>query len=454
MAERFLFHTVKKSYHDSTLNSCASIVSKALPNMQRPLHQCRKTTRIATKNAVLFFHEGGRIEAREINRHGTYILAHDDANTCRGILFDAYVPIKIDFSRVKDGWYTPRGREETEKGLWGGLVGSLFDNDDIEKFQEFFGDLFSKKQRKAIPILVGPADSGKSQLLIVLRQIITQHAMVDLTEMDGFNKETWVGKNVLIVDEGPTALGAKSESTIKRLVGGAGTTVQRKGEKSLHLDATWKHIWAFNEMLKFVEKSEAMRVRMRPFMVQKFRGTIVEEIGEKICASELDLAFDWALEGLIRVEKRGRVLRPEEMSERSQRILEETREETNPAIAWIRETELVPSSNKIIPTDDIYSMYREWAERNGHRFHSGIKSSVFMRDYFAPAMSHLYPDTWVGKPVRRQCKRTGNRVMQIKVEFKNLRQSEMYESMHFEHDGNVDQLPQKQLKVISTPSPF
>lgn len=451
MADRVLSSLVKGSYRNSTLVSCASLVDKALPNMRPPLKQCRRMTRLATKNAVLFFHDDGKIEARQINRFGVYTLAYDDGHSCRDILFDAYIPVDIDFSRVdSQGWYTPRSRDETEAGLWGGLVRSMFaDEEDLRNFQEFFGDLFSKKQRKAIPILVGPADSGKSQLLIVLRRMISQHAMVDLTEIDGFNKETWVGKSVLIVDEGPTSLGVKAESTVKRLVGGAGTTVQRKREKSLHLDATWKHIWAFNSMLKFVEKSEAMRTRMRPFVVQKFTGKPQGELGEKICAKELDLAFDWALEGLVRVEERGRVLRSDELSERSRSVLEETREETNPAIVWVRETELVPSSSKTIAISDLHRMYRDWAEENGHRFHAGVSLPVFVRDYLSQAMAHLYPDTWSDKKVRKTNKRTHNRENHFRVEFRNNHAAQAYESLHFDEDSrNVEQMPARELRVV------
>lgn len=451
MADRF-FEDSPGAYKDSILNSCANVVDKALPNMRPPLAQNKKITRIATKNAVLFFEPGGKIEARQINRHGTYTLAYDDGNDCRGMLFDAYVPVKIDFDRVKDGYYTPRPRTDTESGLWGGLVKSLFkDDQDLENFQEFFGDLFSKKQRKAIPIMVGPPDSGKSQLLIVLRKIITQNAMVDLTEIDGFNKETWVGKNVLIVDEGPTALGVKAEATVKRLVGGAGTTVQRKGEKSLHLDASWKHIWAFNHMLKFVEKSDAIRVRMRPFVIQRFEGKIIEELGELICEREMDLCFDWALEGLVRVEQRGRVLRTDELSELSKSVLEETREETNPALTWAKEMELVPSSSKVIPLSDLHRLYRSWAEEAGHKYHASLSLPVFIRDYLSPAMAHLYPDTWTDKKVRKVNRRTHNRENHFCLEFRNNHESGAYESLNFEQDSNVEQLP---LRVIDAPNPF
>lgn len=439
-------------YGERAKRDCAKTVESALPNLRKPLKQDKKQVKVACDNAVLFF-KGSEIEARQINRHGTYTLAHDDGNDCRGHLFDVYAPINIDPQRYPQGRYTPRPRSETEKGRWGKLVQGMFhDEEDLLKFQEFFGDMLTRKPRKAFPVLVGPADSGKSQLLIVLRKLIANHALVDLTAMEGFNRASWVGKSALIVDEGPKTLGDRVEAMIKRLIGGAGMIIERKFDGQLFIDSDFKMIWCLNKMINFIEKSDAIRVRMRPFATRSIPKSEQEEgLGDLIVEQEMELVLDWALEGLLRIEQRGRALKTDELSLRSQAILDDMRRDTNPALTWIQETELVPSTRKMVPLSELLSMYRAWAEVQGHRGHAGVSLPVFTRDYLGPAMEHLYPDTWCSKKVRAMSKRTGNRENHLRVEFRNNLHGEMMQADGDENQGNIEQLP----RVVAGPSdPF
>lgn len=430
------FVSAINKYSKKAVADCAWITEFALQNVKSRLRETAGTS-IACMNAVLFFREEGVIECRPIDSKGNYVLNYEDGSHCRGLLFDATLPVKVDLSRVKNGIYTPRENDATETGYWGKLIrGLLPDDKERACFQELFGDLLSKKQRKAMPVLLGDPNGGKSQVLIVAQHLVKNHAIADFGDMSGFEKEGWVGKRLITIDEAPKKL--QSEDGLKKVIGGAGTTVRRKGKVSLSLPSRWKFIWALNTMPVFSDKSGALAERMRPFKTSTVaKSERVEEIGTLIGERELSEVLDWALLGLSRIEKRGRALSTEEMGKRSVEVLEETKDETNPARTWIREVELAPN-HLLVSDTELLRLFSEWCDARGMRNHASVSMPVFSRDYFLPAMRELYGDAFNATKKRSTNRLTGNRDYCFSVAFSNLEEGKKVQRKALPGDDGVE----------------
>jgi len=86
-------------------------------------------------------------------------------------------------------------------------------------------------------------------------------------------------------------------------------------------------------------------------------------LADNIIRDEMPGVLNWALAGLLRLQKRGAFepLLPQAM----QHILSDAKRETNSVQAWFEENDIAESDTPQSVKEDIYDNYREWCLRNG-----------------------------------------------------------------------------------------
>lgn len=418
--EQFIITNRPGEYNSRTLGSCYRLTDSIIMNTRTPLAE-PDFQMIVTQGHVVEVESSGRLVVYPIKPDGSYIV---EKGTIKKFITKAYVPIALDKSRISkasDGKlvYTPRGNEATESGLWGRLIRTTITNEALRgQFQEFFGDMFTTIQRKAFVVLVGEADSGKSQILTVGRHLMPSPATMDLENTGGFSLTGIIGSHAVFIDELPKRM--SNESIFKRLVGGAMISIPRHYKSPLSIVPKNKFMAGANEIMSAAEKSDAIMTRLRVFPCDwcppEHR---VEEIGEKIskgytCAetgdfveNELDKVFDWSLVGLSRIMQRGRALGRDELETSSREYTQKLEEVANPVLVWMQDWELREAVNgTYISKKELLRVFRIWADENGHGRLSNVSSQVFFRDFFFRATDKLWGRGWDGdreKPQKMAC---------------------------------------------------
>lgn len=96
--------------------------------------------------------------------------------------------------------------------------------------------------------------------------------------------------------------------------------------------------------------------------------------------TELPGIFNWAVQGLMRLNERGHFLDPA----RCTQIRDEYKLTTDPVAMFLEET-VMDSAGGSISCKSLYSRYREWAQENGHVQMSNVN--------FGKQLARLRPDS-------------------------------------------------------------
>lgn len=342
---------------------------------------------ISTKNHFLDIQPSGRVR-----------LIHKDDLQFQGKEYFTPIYIDVDLStRVKPGqaWYTPKKNEEIEDLSKGGLLAQLIHSgfpleENRRCFQEFFGDTLNPTLRKAFPILIGPPDGGKSQFLELLLCIQTNSFGGNLSALQGFDLESYIGKSLIAFDEFEETV---NDQAFKRLVGGAQINIARKFLPSISIKPDFKMFGCCNKLPNFSDKSGAIDVRIYPIWVEGNKGPVVFEIAKRIWKEQPIDLLDWAINGAVSVILRGRILKHDEMPEASKAVSNQLKEKINPALVWIEDVGMeMTEGEEYISKDELYQKFIEWAIREGRQFLKNISKANFFKDNFYPAMQSLMPD--------------------------------------------------------------
>lgn len=131
----------------------------------------------------------------------------------------------------------------------------MMDHPSVRRLLEMMGYLVSNEYRaKKMLILIGPAHSGKSQILELLRRVLGSDNTValNLDELAGqsggrFRTELLMKAHALINDELPTN-GLKRLSELKKLIAGEYITIEAKGKRPMTIKNRTKLIFAGNQL--------------------------------------------------------------------------------------------------------------------------------------------------------------------------------------------------------------
>lgn len=274
-------------------------------------------------------------------------------------------------------------RENPEQpSQWFDFLESIWDHDPsaIYAFQEAMGYMLTDQteQQKAF-MICGPRRSGKGTLLRVLEALIGKSNKVSpsLSSLGSdFGLQPLIGKRVAMISDARLSIRADQAAiteNILRITGEDTVSVARKHRENWEGKLPTRFIFATNELPHFSDTSSALAGRFIMFqLVKTFFGSEDTELTDKL-KSELPGILMWALDGLERLRKVGRLTQ----TESGQMLVKEMEELTSPVSMFVEEEcFLDPAAS--ISCHDLFHKWVEWCAENG-RSHSGA-SNTFSRN--------------------------------------------------------------------------
>jgi putative DNA primase/helicase len=204
---------------------------------------------------------------------------------------------------------------------WNTFVGQLWpdkaDADSINCLQEIFGYILSgsTKQHKIFQ-LIGPPRSGKGTIGRVLAGLMGRGNVVGPTlnllssSAGQFGLQPLIGKPLAIISDARVGGGSREVQTIvERLLSVSGEdlqTIPRKYKPAWTGPLPTRFFILANELLSLPDTSGALANRYVPLpLTISFLGREDTRLTDKLMR-ELPGIFNWAIEGLERLQKRGR----------------------------------------------------------------------------------------------------------------------------------------------------
>lgn len=205
--------------------------------------------------------------------------------------------------------YDPAARSD----VWEMYLDEVIPGDCVSFLQEFAGYALTTDMLKETAVwLYGPSGCGKSTFLEGLRAAfgnrVTTFSIANLEHRFGLSHLN--GKTLAIAAEQPGTM--RQVELLNQLISGEGVTVDRKYHDPFEMFCRAKFLWAMNELPQIPKHGVGLArrvviIRFPPIPETKQNESIKRQIqlsGQAI--------FNWALEGLDRLQARGHFVRPVE----------------------------------------------------------------------------------------------------------------------------------------------
>lgn len=271
--------------------------------------------------------------------------------------------------RMFTTWSLPFDYEDQAPApsAWLAFLASVWpdEEDTIEMLQEWMGYLVSGRTdlQKAM-LLVGPKRSGKGTILRVCTQLagMSNTAAPTLAAMTSeFGLQTVIGKMLIAV--GDARLAGQTSTLVERLL-------SIVGEDSIQVNRKYRDPWmgrlharvmiASNEVPDFRDASGAIGSRfLVTKMVRSHYGQEDVDLEGKLLA-ELPGILRWALDGLDRLNERGRFAE----SKSAVDARDEMEESESPVAQFVDAACVVGPHT--VPRDVLYAAWNVWRERHGY----------------------------------------------------------------------------------------
>lgn len=252
------------------------------------------------------------------------------------------------------------------------------DESSITALQEVFGYILGGDTGlQKIFLLVGPKRSGKGTIGRVLTGLLGAHhvAAPTLASLQtNFGLQPLIGKPLALVSDARMSAKADSKIVVERLL-------SVSGEDSLTIDRKYRDPWTgrlptrfvvlTNELPRLSDSSGALASRFIMFVLTRsFYGRENPRLTGELLA-EAPAIFNWALEGLDRLNQRGHFVNPDSGAEAIQQL----EDLSSPIGAFIRDICVI--GNYEVEVDVLWGAWKGWCERENR--HPGTKA-VFCRD--------------------------------------------------------------------------
>jgi putative DNA primase/helicase len=239
----------------------------------------------------------------------------------------------------------------------------------INLIQEFFGYCFTYDQRyKKALFMVGVADSGKSTILHAIEQVLGSENYTSLP-LENFSRtphETacLVDKLANIVGELPSNAGKYTE-IFKNITGGDSIIINEKRGNIFHYKPYCKMIFSGNDMPFIEDSSDAIYRRL--LFIELLEAIPLSEQDPNLWPkidSETSGIFNWALEGLKRLNSQGHFTLSDLLKERIKTL----KEENNPLLLFFNEGYVIsPDDNDYLLVDSLFEDFHRFARSNNLR---------------------------------------------------------------------------------------
>ncbi|WP_238431564.1 DNA primase family protein [Streptomyces cavernae] len=273
------------------------------------------------------------------------------------------------------------------------------DADAIRAVQEWFGYVLSgRTDQQKILLMVGPTRSGKGTIARVLKALVGKENLAGPTLAGlgtNFGLATLVGKPLAVISDARLS-GNDNSQIVERLL-----TIS--GEDTIDVDRKYREQWTgklptrlvilSNELPHFGDSSGVIANRfvlltMRTSWLGKEDPTLTDRL-----TAEMPGILNWALEGLARLQQKGRITEPAS----SREAVTTMRDTASPTSAFVRER-CMTGPTCSVPVDSLWAVWREWAEDNGVR--AGTKQ-IFGRNLLSviPQLNRTRPRDAYGRQV-------------------------------------------------------
>ncbi|MBT2511038.1 NTP-binding protein [Streptomyces sp. ISL-98] len=253
---------------------------------------------------------------------------------------------------------------------WEGFLHQVWpdDPDAITALQEWFGYILSgRTDQQKILLIVGPSRSGKGTIARVLKELVGKENLAGPTLAGlgtNFGLSTLVGKSLAVISDARLS-GNDNTQVVERLL-----TIS--GDDTIDIDRKYREPWTgklpsrlmilSNELPHFGDSSGVIANRfvllsMRLSWLGKEDPTLIDRL-----IAEMPGILNWALEGLARLQRNGRITQPPS----SREAITTMQDTASPTSAFVRER-CTTGPTCSVPVDTLWNVWREWAEDNGVR---------------------------------------------------------------------------------------
>ncbi|MFD6494009.1 phage/plasmid primase, P4 family [Streptomyces sp. NPDC060188] len=242
------------------------------------------------------------------------------------------------------------------------------DPDTIAALQEWFGYVLSgRTDQQKILLIVGPSRSGKGTIARVLKALVGKENLAGPTLAGlgtNFGLSTLIGKSLAIISDARLS-GNDNSQVVERLL-----TIS--GDDTIDIDRKFREPWTgrvpsrlmilSNELPHFGDSSGVIANRfillsMRVSWLGKEDPTLTDRL-----TAEMPGILNWALDGLARLQRNGRITQPPS----SREAITTMQDTASPTSAFVRERcNTGPACT--VAVDDLWNVWREWTEDNGVR---------------------------------------------------------------------------------------
>jgi putative DNA primase/helicase len=250
---------------------------------------------------------------------------------------------------------------------WEGFLAQLWPDDpaSITTLQEWFGYVISgRTDQQKILLMVGPSRSGKGTIARVLKSLVGKENLAGPTLAGlgtNFGLATLVGKPLAVISDARLS-GNDNSQVVERLL-----TIS--GEDTIDVDRKFREQWTgklptrlmilSNELPHFGDSSGVIANRFILLSTRlSWLGREDPTLTDRLIA-EMPGIINWALEGLARLERAGRITEPVS----SREAITTMRDTASPTSAFIRER-CTTGPACTVPVDALWAVWREWAEDN------------------------------------------------------------------------------------------
>ncbi|WP_225438219.1 DNA primase family protein [Candidatus Frankia nodulisporulans] len=253
---------------------------------------------------------------------------------------------------------------------WLEFLDQVFADDEAARtlVQEFFGYVLSgRTDQQKILLLVGPTRSGKGTIARILTALVGKGNVAGPTLASlgtNFGLSPLLGKPLAIVSDArlDPRTGQQVVETLLRISGEDMIDVDRKYRDPWSGRLPTRFMILSNELPKFGDDSGVVADRFFVLsMATSFLGR--EETGlTEALAGELPGILNWALDGLVSLDARGRFAEPDGSADARLAM----RDMASPVSAFVRECcDRGPDLD--VPVEGVWAAWKVWCEDSGNR---------------------------------------------------------------------------------------
>lgn len=232
------------------------------------------------------------------------------------------------------------------------------------RVQEYVGyTLMSDARYQRAQLWLGAGANGKGVLGNIIQALHGHVAAICLDAMDGFKLSVLIGASLIYADEVPRQ--GINEQLLKSMIAGERVLVDRKYKDPVSIHVRGKWLVLGNHLPAVTDHSAGFwrRWDIVPFDVTIPEGARDPLLADAIIEHELAGVLNWALAGLLRLQRRGAF--DPNLPGPMQRLLHDAKAETNSVLAWFEDCDIEVPSSTLSTKDEVFAHYQDWCKRNG-----------------------------------------------------------------------------------------